>query len=144
MHAKRYICAANLTQIGQAMQKYHAQYGEFPFSFDPLRRAGLDAALLLCPSSDLEPRDLEDDPQLCYAIVPVQGRQLTSKDVLVYEFDHHVGEGGNVLFGDFHVEWIEPYSKVLERVRQTAQRLGLSYSPATAPASRPARLAAPW
>jgi prepilin-type processing-associated H-X9-DG protein len=142
MHAKRSICAANLIQIGQAMQKYAARYGEFPSSFDSLVKGGLNASTFLCPCSSLEPEDLEDDPHRCYACVPVQGRKLTPKDVLVYEFDHHAGEGGNVLFGDFHVEWIEPYSKVLERVRQTAQRLGLSCSPATAPASRPARPAA--
>jgi hypothetical protein len=143
MHAKRYICAANLKQIGQAMQQYAAQYGEFPSSFDPLRKAGLSAVTFLCPSSTLEPEDLEADPHQCYPCVPVQGRKLTPKDVLVYEFDNHAGEGGNVLFGDFQVEWIEPYPKVLERVRQTAQRLGLSYSPASAPATRPARPAAP-
>jgi prepilin-type processing-associated H-X9-DG protein len=38
----------------------------------------------------------------------------------------HTENGGNVLFADYHVEWVEPYSRVEKLVAKTKQRLALA------------------
>jgi prepilin-type processing-associated H-X9-DG protein len=140
--AKRSVCSANLGGIGKALTMYADEHhGRFPQDTDVLvSRHMAIPDQFMCPSN----LQADDDyaaarsylsgqpisPRLhqvlccCYVYIPGQDERCEAQNVLMYEKGEcHNGKGSNVLFGDYHVEWVEPYSKVEEFVAKTRQRL---------------------
>lgn len=119
--SKRTVCAANMRAIAQGMY-IHAQDDEFfPENFQILiDEKYTSPKMFVCPSSTCEVGDLE----CCYVYIPGQNTTDHPQNVLLYEKkDAHLGEGGNVLFQDSHVEFVTPYSRVEELVKETKARL---------------------
>lgn len=115
-------CAANLRQIGQAIQIYTSEHaGVLPADFDDLRKnTDITTAAFQCP--------------LGQALYVYHGggltiSQLSAGDILADEpASNHDGDGCNVLLGDGHVEFLIP--------RELAQRRAIA---ATRPAPGPAQ-----
>ncbi len=113
--ANQIKCASNLRQIGQSMQLYAQDNGGlFPPNLQTLagtQPIGLDA--MVCPSSpDTKPPNTASigSPSGCSYIYV--GADLTSKAdpdcILALEDpDNHGLTGGNVLFADGHVEFLD-------------------------------------
>jgi len=60
----------------------------------------------------------------CYVYITGQTANDDPTNVLVYEkAGCHQNEGGNVLYMDAHVEFVKPYSKVEQLVKETKVRL---------------------
>jgi hypothetical protein len=120
--SKRTVCLANLRAIGQGMHSYAQDHDDkFPPDFKALVD-DLEATpkVFICPSSDAQPGDLS----ACYAYIDGQSTDGNPRNVLVFEKPgHHGDEGGGVLFVDAHVEFVQPYSRVEELVRETRTRL---------------------
>ncbi len=115
-------CAENLKEIGKAMHAYAVAHdGKFPGGFAKLARASkLERGLFSCPGAGRKRAGW----YACYGYVRGQSVSSNPENVLVYErSDSHYGDGGNVLFVDGEVQFVEPYGKVKELVRQTRKRL---------------------
>jgi prepilin-type processing-associated H-X9-DG protein len=125
--AKRVVCTANMQMIHTAMQNYAQQYGKPAADLDTLVAKGfITPQQLTCPSSNATP----GSPQTSYVWVGALSANPRSDDVLLYERRENHQEGANVLFGDGHVQFVTPYSRVEELVRRTRERAA---SPAAAP-----------
>jgi competence protein ComGC len=120
--AKRTVCAQNLSKIGKAMYIYANKHDDkFPPSLRTLVESGaLTADDLICPSSEDKP---EKGSGSSYIYIGGQAGAAPGRNVIAYEKDNHEGEGGHVLFADSHVDFITPYSKVEQLVRETKARL---------------------
>jgi len=119
--SKRTVCAANMRGIIQGMY-IHAQDDQmFPENFQILiEEEYTTPKMFVCPSSTCEEGDLE----CCYIYIPGQGTVDHPRNVVLYEkTDAHLGEGCNVMFQDSHVEFVTPYSRVEELVKETKARL---------------------
>jgi hypothetical protein len=82
------------------------------------------------------PADLHEMLHTCYVYIPGQAENGIPANVLMYEKKGcHQGEGGNVLFADYHTDWITPYSKVEQLVRETAARLAGNVATPESPSS---------
>ena len=128
--SKRITCAFNLKCIGTSMQIYIREHKAMPDNaFQVLMDTGeMSPKHLICPSSSKTLQDVSADPYACYVLVPGMVQALVDEIegpnwVLVYERNNHKGEGGNVFYADGHTEFVRPYSKVLEEVQDTQQRL---------------------
>jgi len=119
--APRVKCASNMKQIGLAIEMYAMnEHGHFPDDLDTLLETqDLTTSVVNCPSSN-------DAPAVLPTSQPVGTKFLTSGHVsyiyvgkglntqtatpdvvLLYEpLGNHSNSGMNVLFGDFHVEWL--------------------------------------
>lgn len=120
--SKRTVCSANLRGIGQAMYIYaNDNRDRFPPDFKTLLdENSVTEKQFVCPSSDEAPGDLN----ACYEYIPGQTSNSHFQNVVMYEKQGcHQNEGGNVLFLDGHVEFVKPYSRVEELVKQTRERL---------------------
>lgn len=119
--SKRTVCMANMRGIGQALYIYAQDDGRFPPNLEALVEAKTSTMRQFhCPSSDAD----EEDIHACYEYIPGITTSSDPTLVVLYEINNpHQGEGGNVLFQDGHVEFIKPYSRVLELVEQTKQKL---------------------
>lgn len=146
--AQRIVCKAQLHSCGKSLQVYAQRYGGFfPADIDVLvQQFFAQPGQFVCPSS-LQAGDNEillrgysaDQPisprlhelmHSCYVYIPGQKAPADPADVLMYEKNGcHPKDGGNVLFGDYHVEWVEPYSKVEELVGRTRHRLATPMDP---------------
>ncbi len=117
----RAACACNLQAISIAMMNYVAQKGAFPLDFQTLIDSGLAKKRLFhCPASDARVGDLS----ACYVYIPVEGTSKDPGNVLVYERPEcHDAKGGHVLFVNGRVEFLQPYSQVVELVGQTRQQV---------------------
>jgi hypothetical protein len=120
--SNRVYCASNMRQIGQAIAMYSNDHGgRFPDDLETvLANEDVSADLFVCPSSsDTPPRPGPTtqataaglrQPGHCSYIYLGKGladHAVTPDTVLLYEpLADHGGEGMNVMFGDFHVEWI--------------------------------------
>lgn len=120
--ANRVKCASNLRQIGQALAMYAESHGgQFPPTIEALAAASdLTPAVFNCPSSNDSPADVEkasdwstaftaDGHHLSYVYVAggLSASGVTPESILAYENPHdHLDEGMNVLYGDYHVEWV--------------------------------------
>ncbi len=140
--AKRSVCTANLLGFAKGMEIYANQYGgQYPPDVEALLTSGLaQPTMFACPSGSPDvdytapqykytpgqpiPPKLKEVMHSCYQYIPGQTSNTNPGNVLMYEKKEcHSGEGGNVLFGDDHVEWITPYSKVEQLVKKTQARL---------------------
>lgn len=124
----RAVCGANMRGIGSALMIYGSDLGnEYPPDLQVLISAGsFDGKWFCCPSSDAIP----GDPHTYYDYIPGQTVNDDPRNVLLYEKpENHEGEGGNVLFDDGHVEFIKPYSAVLELVAETKRRIAERQTP---------------
>ena len=120
--SKRLVCGANMKGIGTALKIYSLDsYGQYPPDLQVLfDQGGFTEQQFWCPSSDADPGDIH----ACYMYIPGQSEgNDDSRNVLLYEKPENHKEGGNVLFHDGHVEFIKPYSRVLELVAETEARI---------------------
>lgn len=150
--AKRAVCAANLGGTGKGLAIYANQYkGQLPPDIDALVRSGLaQPGQFVCPASGASEQAIPSyayslsgtpiSPKLhellnsCYVYIPGQNDKSNPANVVMYEKkENHHGEGGNVLFADWHVQWIEPYAKVEQLVAKTKARLAEEAAPAESP-----------
>ncbi len=100
--AKRSVCANNLRQVGNALYTYANVNGDvFPPDLDVLvDNASFSPKTLICPSSDSD--------EIAYIYIPGLTTDMDPDAPLAFEhLDNHADEGGNVLFGDAHVEWLD-------------------------------------
>ena len=108
-------CASNLRQIGQAIQLYTPDnQGLFPPDLQTIARTqqiGLEC--FVCPSSkDSRANDIKElnTPSRCSYVYVDSGFSVHSRpDCIVTLEDpaNHNLEGGNVLFADYHVEFLD-------------------------------------
>lgn len=120
--ANRVKCASNLRQFGAAMETYaKAHGGRFPPDFETLARdSDIAAPAFVCPSSNDIPATIDkpadwaaalkpDSHELSYVYVAggLRTADVAEKTILVYENpSNHLDSGMNVLYGDYHVEWV--------------------------------------
>lgn len=123
--ANRVKCASNLRQIGQAIAAYVDSHGgHFPPTFQALAAASdLTPAVFACPSSNDEPATILKSTNWANAFQPeshhlsyiyvasdLTASTISPASILAYENLHdHLDEGMNVLFGDYHVEWVNKW-----------------------------------
>ncbi len=114
--SKRLVCASNLKGISTACQIYANDYDVWPDNLQVLVDQGdLTTRTLQCPSA------AGSGP--AYIYLPQAEESMDPRDVVAYEPpENHGEEGCNVLFGDGHVEFIKPYEKVEQLVRETQER----------------------
>ena len=107
--ARRVACASNLKQIGLGLKMYARDNGNaYPEILSKTsRHLNHTTSLFCCPSSDTEPGTFETvDNWTDYVYVPGLPESVPPDTVIMYcPAKNHKGEGGNVLFGDGHVEW---------------------------------------
>lgn len=120
--ANRVKCASNLRQIGQALSTYADSHGgQFPPTIEALADASdLSPAVFDCPSSNDMPAEISKPADWATAFQPnghhlsyvyvaggLSASTVTPESILAYENPHdHLDEGMNVLYGDYHVEWV--------------------------------------
>ena len=119
--ANRNGCANNLKTIGNALLLYaNENSGSFPDTLEQLAATSdLPPACYVCPGSNDTIADIGATAQTTAANIVAGGHasyvylgkgfknDLTANAILAYEFPgHHRKAGMNVLFGDFHVEWV--------------------------------------
>ncbi|HEY2589314.1 MAG TPA: hypothetical protein VGI81_26450 [Tepidisphaeraceae bacterium] len=118
----RVMCASNMRQIGQAIAMYANDHGgQFPNDLETVFvNEDIASTVFVCPSSSDTPpppgpttqatADGLRQPGHCSYVY--LGKGLTTQTVaddmvLLYEpLSDHEGQGMNVMFGDFHVEWV--------------------------------------
>lgn len=149
----RVQCASNMRQIGAAIQMYANNYGgRFPDDLGILYGdQDLSVATFICRSSSDTPAPPTPTSQAIAAALLQPGhcsyiylgKGLTDKTVtpamvLLYEpLADHGGTGINVMFGDFHVEWM-PASDAQIILNQVAARTMPVRFPTSLPTSVPA------
>lgn len=119
--SNRVMCASHMRQIGQAIAMYANDHGGlFPDDLETVFvNEDVSIALFVCPSSsDTPPAGPTTQataaglrqPGHCSYIYLGNGltdNTVTPNTVLLYEpLANHGGSGMNVMFGDFHVEWV--------------------------------------
>lgn len=147
----RVQCANNMRQIGQAIAMYANDHNDqFPDDVKTiLETEDLTAAVFVCPSTNDQPAPAGPTTQataagllqpghLSYVYL---GKGLTSHSatddtVLLYEpLSNHEGAGMNVLFGDFHVEWL-PAAEAATILKQVAGKRRPVRYPLTQPSTQ--------
>ena len=132
--ADRVKCAANLHNIGQAIAAYQSSNGRaMPADLGVLVKNGsLPAAFLICPDdkATVAPASTYLYRGASFASAP------TPRDVVAYEPVTVHGDGGNALFGDGQVAWLDP--KQLAQAAQAPIRSVSSARQSFVAASRPA------
>ncbi len=101
--AKRTVCSANLQTVELSLQSYVEKLGQAPLDLAALVDENwLSPGVLNCPSAD--PTISQTLPYIW-----IRGADCADLDnVVLYEpIKNHGGEGGNVLFCDGHVEFID-------------------------------------
>lgn len=142
--ANRVKCASNMRQIGQVMAMYANANGEhFPDKLEDLLQydPSLSRSVFVCPSDDKVPpssaslqaaqQEIASGKNCSYVYL---GGDLTAAvtpdTVLLYEpLTDHQGQGMNVMFGDFRVEWLarSEAQKILDQ--QAGGNRPIKYSP---------------
>lgn len=112
--AKRTVCSSNLQNIGNALVLYANENDDkLPPDLDTLIDKGeLSSKEVLCPSAT------EDYEHYIYIPVPTLNDMGPDTPIVLEDPENHGGEGGNVLFGDTHVEWVQ--GSRLERMLEDA------------------------
>ncbi len=114
-------CASNLHQIGLAISLYaNENHGQYPDSFAALlKNEQITASVFTCPSSNDEAAGGNDQAEILTDFAKPHhqsyiylGRGLTidtatADTILAYEPpESHSAEGGNILYGDGHADWL--------------------------------------
>lgn len=106
----RIICANNLKQIGMAMKMYADEHDEtFPGRFAVIGRYVSEyPRLFICPTSGNAAGTFETvDEWTDYVYISGLSETNSPSEILMYcPIENHGGEGGNILFLDGHVEWL--------------------------------------
>jgi prepilin-type processing-associated H-X9-DG protein len=117
----RVKCASNMRQIGQAISMYANDHnGQFPDDLQiVLENEDVTSVIFVCPESNDEPAvgsttqataaALLQPGHLSYIYLGkgVTTQTVTDDTVILYEpLANHASKGMNVMFGDFHVEWL--------------------------------------
>lgn len=121
--ANRVKCESNLLQIGEALSTYAKSHGgQFPPTMEALAaESDLSPAVFNCPSSNDSPAEVEkasdwlvafrpNEHHLSYVYVAggLNASTVKPTSVLAYEnLQDHLNAGMNVLYGDYHVEWVD-------------------------------------
>jgi prepilin-type processing-associated H-X9-DG protein len=140
--ANRVYCAGNMRQIGQAIATYAEHHGgQFPADLQTLETSeNLPPAVFVCPASGKSPAtgtSLHDPAHCSYRYVAntMTMKNAAPDSVLLYEpLAEHAGTGMNVLFGDFHVQWV-PASEAPAIIQKIANQ-SVATQPATGPTIR--------
>jgi prepilin-type processing-associated H-X9-DG protein len=107
--ARRVSCCSNLKFACFALHMYAADHGEiYPERLAEIGKyLAFQPALFRCFGSGNEPGTFETvDEWTDYVYVPGLPESVLPDTVIMYcPAKNHKGEGGNVLFGDGHVEW---------------------------------------
>lgn len=151
--SNRVQCASNMRQIGQAIAMYANDHGgQFPNDLETtFANEDLSPAVFVCPSTSDTPAPPGPTTQATAAGLRQPGhcsyvylgkgltdQTVTPDMVLLYEpLADHEGTGMNVMFGDFHVEWM-PASDAQAILNQVAARTMPVRFPTTLPTSMPA------
>lgn len=113
--ANRVKCASNMRQIGQEIAMYANSNGNaFPQKLEDLLafNPSLSHDVFVCPSDNKTPpsnaQEIADGSHCSYTYVGKDLNASASPDsvVLFEPLSNHQGEGMNVLFADFHVEYL--------------------------------------
>lgn len=152
--SNRVKCASNVRQIGQAIAIYANDHGgQFPPDLQTvLENEDVTASVFTCPSSNDTPAPTAATTQATAAglLQPGHlsylylGKGLTDQSagvdtVILYEpLANHASAGMNVLFGDFHVEWL-PAAEAGIILKQVAAKRAIVRYPLTAPTTAPSK-----
>lgn len=119
--APRVQCASNMRQIGQAIAMYANDHnGQFPDDLKTvLEIEDVTSAVLVCPESNDQPAVGPTTQAITAALLQpghvsyiylgkgLTTQTVTNDTVILYEpLANHGSKGMNVMFGDFHVEWL--------------------------------------
>jgi len=118
--ANRVKCASNMRQIGQALLLYaNENRGDYPPDLETLLLTqDIGADVFCCPSSNDEiapgatvedqATNLSAGGHLSYVYLGSEdGSSTSAEQIVLYEpITNHGGDGGNALFGDGHVEFL--------------------------------------
>jgi hypothetical protein len=118
--ATRVRCASNLRQVGQALAIYCRDHGGvLPPTFDEVLSHGdIGPAVFICPATSDEPAEGNNARQwlkefgkpghnsYVYVIGSVPETRLTPAHILAHEPLQNHTDGMNVLYGDYHVDWV--------------------------------------
>jgi prepilin-type processing-associated H-X9-DG protein len=121
--ANRVKCASNMRQVGQAILLYsNENRGAYPPDIDAiLRTQDITAGEFVCPSDSNAPATpAAGGPySFVYAGPNLTTRTATADTIVLYEpLTNHNNDGGNILFGDGHVEFFvaRDYQKYIAEV----------------------------
>lgn len=144
-------CVSNMRQIGQAIAMYANEHGDrFPDDVKTiLENEDLTPSVFVCPSSNDQPTPPGPTTQTTAAALLQPGhlsyiylgkgltsQTATADTVLLYEpLTNHSGDGMNVLFGDFHVEWLSA-SEAATILKQVAAKRNPVRYPLTQPSTQ--------
>jgi prepilin-type processing-associated H-X9-DG protein len=147
---QRMKCANNIKNLGAALADYqNKNEGRYPDDLATLIiKSGMSPGILICAASDDWPAQGNDPSTLAESInFPGHcsflyfGKGLTSlapnDTIILAEPLKNHGDGINVMYADFHVEWIpkEKAEPLLEKLKASM--------PATQPTTRPAEIPVP-
>lgn len=119
--ANRIKCASNMRQIGQSIAMYaNSNSNHFPDKLEDLLQSdpSLDRSVFVCPSDNKAPptstsvqaaqQEIASGKNCSYIYVGADlTASATADTVILFEpLSDHGGQGMNVLFADFHVEWL--------------------------------------
>lgn len=119
-NAQRWSCAIHLGHLWPTMHDYSNRHrGQCPPTLEAFLDQYPDLREWRCAGRK------SADFLSSYGYIPARRYDDYDKaDIIFYEKPGgHPWDGGNALFGDGRFEWIEPYSRLLELVRQTERRL---------------------
>ena len=154
VESNRVYCASNMRQIGQAIAMYANNHnGQFPDDLKTvLENEDLPTAVFVCPSSNDRVASVAATTQATAAGLSQPGhlsylylgkgltnQTVTDDSVILYEpLTNHASAGMNVMFGDFHVEWLSA-AEAATILKQVAAKRGIVRYPLTAATTAPSR-----
>jgi len=143
-----------MRQIGQAIAMYANNHnGQFPDDLKTvLENEDLPTAVFVCPSSNDRVASVAATTQATAAGLSQPGhlsylylgkgltnQTVTDDSVILYEpLTNHASAGMNVMFGDFHVEWLSA-AEAATILKQVAAKRGIVRYPLTAATTAPSR-----